>query len=86
MDTLYTSKLVLHGSVVPAWRALNQTVRESGAMQKSPSSPKGFEGQSPSKPRMSGTGFASTPVKGTWNRWLRVPSAQVSQWRTNTLR
>src|SRR5690606_7297718 len=57
-DTLKRSKLVLHGSVFPATRALKYTVRPSLAITKSSLPPHGLEGTSPSNPVISATGCA----------------------------
>ena len=76
------SKLVLHGSDRPATRDEKTIDWPSGAKTNSLSSPNGLEGVSPSKPRVTITG-APVPSALTTNRWFCVPSAQVSQWRTN---
>ena len=80
------SKFVLQASVFPAILAEKMTERPSGVMMKSSSPPKGLPGTSPSMPRVRGTTRAGS-LPGSADRaksWLRVPSAQVSQWRTKS--
>jgi len=77
----YRSKLVDHASSRPASRAVKTTPQLSGVNVNSSVPPNGLLGASASMPAIRSTG--SPPAFGITNRWLRRPSVQVSQCRTN---
>src|SRR5665213_1393524 len=74
------SKLVDHGSVMPAIRTSKYTVFPSGAKLYSLSSPNGLDGTSPSIPNVRCSGSAAEPI-GVMKSCERRPSDQVSQCR-----
>src|SRR5690349_22999404 len=79
--TSYTSKLVDHGSVLPAMRIVNRMREPSALKAHSSSPPNGFEGTSPSSDFVRSVGAPALP-SGPMNalkRCDRVPSLQVSQ-------
>src|SRR5579885_3860546 len=85
------SKFVDHGSSRPAMRTSKYTVLPSGENAYSASSPNGFDGMSPSMPLLNRRGRFRNDWPGaassmsTMYNCERRPSAQLSQWRTNSL-
>ncbi len=75
------SKSVLQAAWLPgSTLAVNSTSLPSGETVISSNPPQGWVGVSASRSGVSSTGSATALV--TTNRWLRLPSSQVSQWRT----